>query len=73
MVGYVNSNYTGDLDKRRSLIRYLFVFGGGLVSWKENLQNMVALSLTKVGYIATIESVKETLWLKGIVTKLGYK
>lgn len=73
MVGYVNSNYTGDLDKRRSLIRYLFVFGGGLVSWKENLQNMVALSLTKVGYIATIESVKETLWLKGIVTELGYK
>lgn len=29
VVGFVDSNFVGDLDKRRSLIGYLFIFGMG--------------------------------------------
>ena len=32
LVGYVDSDYAGDLDKRRSLTGYVFIFGGCAVS-----------------------------------------
>jgi len=34
LVGYVDSDYAGDLDKRRSLTGYVFTIGGYAVSWK---------------------------------------
>lgn len=73
VVGYVDSNYDGDLEKRRCLTRYLFVFGTGLVSWKTNFQKVMTLSLIEAEYIAIIESMKKIPWLKGIMSKLGYK
>jgi hypothetical protein len=33
LVGYVDSDYAGDLDKRRSLISYVFTGGDCAVSW----------------------------------------
>lgn len=38
IIGYVDSDSAGDLDKRRSLIGYVFMIGGNLVSWKASLQ-----------------------------------
>jgi hypothetical protein len=37
LVGYVDSDYDGDLDKRRSLMGYVFTIGGYAVSWKASL------------------------------------
>jgi len=34
VIGYVDSNYAGDLDKRRSTTGYVFAFVGGPISWK---------------------------------------
>ncbi|KAL0349150.1 UNVERIFIED_CONTAM: Retrovirus-related Pol polyprotein from transposon TNT 1-94 [Sesamum angustifolium] len=36
-----------------------------LLSWKSQLQNIVALSTTEAEYIATTEAFKEAIWLKG--------
>ncbi|KAF2293081.1 hypothetical protein GH714_036342 [Hevea brasiliensis] len=47
VVGYVDSNFTGDLDKRRSLIGYLFTLSESAISWKAALLATVALSTTK--------------------------
>lgn len=33
IIGYVDFNFTGDLDKRRSLTRYVFTIHESLVSW----------------------------------------
>ena len=38
VVGYVDSDYAGDLDKRRSLTRYIFTLSGSAISWKATLQ-----------------------------------
>ena len=71
IVGYVDSDYTRDLDKRRSQIRYVFTICGSVISWKEPLQFIVALSTTEVEYMSVIEAVKEVICLKGLVGDLN--
>ncbi|XP_073133492.1 secreted RxLR effector protein 161-like [Henckelia pumila] len=43
VVGYCDSDYAADLDKRRSLSGYVFTVGENVVSWKSSLQHVVAL------------------------------
>ncbi|KAH9703748.1 Integrase catalytic domain-containing protein [Citrus sinensis] len=73
LCGYVNSDYAGDLDRRRSLTGYMFFLDGCLVNWKASLQHIVALSTTEAEYTAATEAVKEALWLRGLITELGMK
>ena len=61
VVGYVDSDFAGDLDKRRSVTSLAFTLYGGAVSWKSTLQSVVALSTTKGEYIALPEAVKEVI------------
>ena len=61
VVGYVDSDYAGNLDKRRSLIGYVFTIRG---SWKATLQSTVTLSTTEAEYMTITEACKEALWLR---------
>jgi len=69
--GYVDSDYAGDLDKRRSTTGYVFTLGGGPVSWRSVLQHTTALSTTEAEYMAAVDAGKEAIWLKGLVSSLG--
>ena len=71
VVGYVDSDYAGDLDKRRSISGYIFTMCGGAISWKASLQSIAALSTTEAEYIAATEGVKEATWLRGLAIELG--
>ena len=44
-----------------------------MVSWKSNLQHIVALSTTEVEYVALTEAIKEAVRLHGIMQELGLK
>nr|GEV80080.1 hypothetical protein [Tanacetum cinerariifolium] len=70
LVGYVDSDYAGDLDKRRSLTGYVFTIGGCAVSWKASLQTIVALSTTEAEYMAISEAFKEAIWLRNLYGEL---
>lgn len=37
-MGYSDSDYSKDLDKRRSVTGFVFRFGGTAISWKSGLQ-----------------------------------
>lgn len=63
--GYSDADYAGDKDSRRSTTTYFFTIGGSCVSWKVQLQLVVALSTTESEYIVVIEAIKEALWLHG--------
>ena len=71
VVGFVDSDYGGDLDRRRSLSGYIFTLCNGAISWKATLQSIAALSTTEAEYIAATEGVKEARWLRGLVNELG--
>jgi hypothetical protein len=70
LFGYVDSDYASDLDRRRSLMGYVFTVGGCVVSWKACLQTIVAVSMTEAEYMAIADGTKEALWLKGLYSKL---
>ena len=60
-VGYVNFDYVGDLDSRKSMTNYVFRFTGGPICWKSTLQYVVALSTIEVEYMAMTEVGKEVV------------
>ncbi|KAF2302149.1 hypothetical protein GH714_032974 [Hevea brasiliensis] len=61
VVGYVDSHFAGDLDKKRSLTGYLFTLSVTAISWKATLQAIVALSTIEAEYMALAEAVKKVL------------
>ncbi|KAH9668968.1 hypothetical protein KPL70_021600 [Citrus sinensis] len=73
VAGFVDSDYAADKDRRRSITGFVFTMCGGAISWKSSLQSMVALSTTEAEYIALTEAVKEAIWLRGLVSELGFK
>ena len=46
--GYVDADFAGDIDSRKSTIRFAFTLGGTAISWASNLQKIVTLSTTVV-------------------------
>jgi hypothetical protein len=71
VVGYVDADYAGDLDDRRSTTGYVFTLAGGPICWKSMIQSTVAMSTTEAEYVAVAEAAKEALWLTGLVKELG--
>jgi len=71
VTGYSDSDYTGDVDSRRSMTGYVFTLVGSVVSWKATLQPTVTLSTTEAEYMALTEATKEGIWLKGLVSDFG--
>ncbi|KAG8474542.1 hypothetical protein CXB51_031315 [Gossypium anomalum] len=71
VIGYVDADFAGYLDRRRSLTCYVFTIGGCAISWKATLQTTVALSTTEAEYIAITEDCKEAIWLKGLFSELN--
>ena len=71
--GYVDSDFAGDLDKRKSTTGYVFTLAGGAVSWLSKLQSVVALSTTEAEYMAATQACKESIWIQRLLEELGHK
>uniref|UniRef100_A0A7N2R0F3 Integrase catalytic domain-containing protein n=1 Tax=Quercus lobata TaxID=97700 RepID=A0A7N2R0F3_QUELO len=59
--GYVNADFAGDIDSRKSTTGFVFTLGGTAISWGSNLQKIVTLSTTEVEYVAATEARKEMI------------
>ena len=69
-VVHCDSDFAGDLDKRRSTTDYVFTLGRGSISWRSILQSTITLSITEAEYMVATEAVKETIWLKDLLGNL---
>ena len=69
--GYVDSDYAGDLDKHRSTTRYVFTLSQAPISCRCTLQSTVALSTTEAEYMAMTYTMKEVIWLQGMLDNFG--
>ncbi len=68
---YVDADYDGDFDSRRSTTGYVFVLNGGAVSWSSKLQPTLAASTTKAEFVAAAAAVQEALWLQKLQSDHG--
>lgn len=63
----------GEEDDRKSTTGFLFMmFESNIVCWNTRKQNSVAASSTEAEYMALFEAVREALWLKTLLTSLGF-
>ena len=51
---------------------YIYKLAGGPVLYKLSKQSILTTSTTEAKYIAMIYAVKEALWLRQLLTDLGY-
>ncbi|KNZ81205.1 Copia protein [Termitomyces sp. J132] len=68
--GYVDSDYGGDLDTRRSTTGYVFLMAGGPVSWSSKRQQTVALSTTEAEYMAMMQGSQQALWMHNFLAEI---
>ena len=71
LTAYCDADYGGDIDTRRSTTGYVFILGGGAISWSSRLQPTVAVSTTEAEYMAAAYAIKEALWLRTLLYELG--
>ena len=68
--GYVDADFAGDIDSRKSTTGFVFTLGGTAISWASNLQKIVTLSTTEAEYVAATKAGKEMIWLHGFLNEL---
>ena len=69
--GLVDADWAGDKVRRAPISGFMWLYGGGLISWSAKKQNCVALSSTKAEYISLTQAVQEGIWLWNSLGQIG--
>ncbi|GAA0149774.1 oxidase [Lithospermum erythrorhizon] len=72
LVGYLDSDYGGDLDDAKSTSGYAFHIGLAVFSWSSKKQQTVPLSTCEAEYMAVAACTCQAIWLKYILSELYY-
>ena len=70
LIGFVNSDWAGSLDDRKSTSSYIFTLGSVVISWSSKKQDVVALSSSEAEYIAATTSACQAVWLRRLLADL---
>jgi len=71
VLGFSDSDYANDMDKRRSYSGFAFFVSGGIVSWSSKRQSTPALSTTEAEYMALSRAAKEAQYLRSLLEGIG--
>ena len=71
--GYVDSDWAGCPDTRRSTSGYVLMLNGAAVSWRCKHQLVYALSSAEAEFIAASSMVQEVIFLRIFLDNLGFK
>lgn len=69
--GFVDADWGGCINDRRSFTGYAFKLANGAVSWEAKKQRTVALSSTEAEYMAMTEATKEAIYLRQLLDEIG--
>jgi hypothetical protein len=60
VLGYCDADWGGDLEDRRSTTWFVFMIGGGAISWSSK-RKPIALSTMEAEYMANTQATKEAI------------
>lgn len=69
---YVDADFAGCEDTRRSTSGYVTLFNGSIISWKSERQSVVAQSTTEAELIASNTGGREVIALRRLLGDIGY-
>lgn len=67
---FVDADWAGNEDDRKSNSGFLIKYGGGLISWGTRKQSCVALSSTEAEFVALAEGCQELLWTRKLMAEI---
>jgi hypothetical protein len=70
--GFVDSDWAGCPDSRKSTSGYVLMLNGAAISWKSKKQSVVALSSAEAEFVAASSMVQEVIYIQRLLEKLGY-
>jgi len=70
--GWVDADWAGDTDTRRSHTGYILMMNGGPISWKSRRQDNVSLSTSEAEFVAASPAGQEAIYLSETLTDFGY-
>eukprot|EP00253_Pinus_taeda_P013726 PITA_13726 len=73
LVGFTDSDWTGDPDDWKSTIGYVFTLGSRPITWACKKQSTISLSSIEAEYCDVVEASKDTLWLLQILSEFGFQ
>ena len=71
--GYVDADYAGDIDTRRSTSGMIFLINNSPIVWKSQTQKCVALSTAEAEYMSLYAACTECIWLIRMIKELGFQ
>ena len=68
---FVDADYGGCKDTRRSTSGYVFMMAGGPVTWSSKRQATVALSTVEAEYVAMSRCAQQMVWMHSWLSEVG--
>jgi len=72
LLAFTNSDYTGDMDDRKSTSGNAFLLSSCVVSWSSKKQPIMTLSTTEAEFVVATMCACQALWIKRILKELGH-
>nr|GEY58896.1 zinc finger, CCHC-type [Tanacetum cinerariifolium] len=69
---YIDSDWAGYKENRRSTSGYFSLVGGNLVTWRSKKQKVVSLSSAEAEFRGIAKGLAEALWIRKLVSKIGF-
>lgn len=70
-MGFVDADYGGFADTRRSTSGELYLMAGGLVAWGAHQERTVALSTAEAEYMAGARGARQLEWIYSFMSELN--
>jgi len=70
VIGYLDADFAGCVDTKKSTSGYIFTLAGGAISWKSSKQTVTASSTMQAEFVACYEATGQATWLKNFIPGL---
>ena len=72
LTGYIDSDFAGSIDDRKSTSGYAFHLGTNMITWASHKQPIVSMSSVEAEYVATTTAHCPVVWLRRLLKDMGY-